>query len=444
MVPPSLHGTLDGRRLLFFALTVVSASLFLAAAVLETGAVASFKTISQGRWLLRFDRNNPLLEDRLGQIYQDSGKPEVIPHLLGSTELSPLNRRYHADLASACESLGETACADKEWEFLAELCPKVPVYQSHAAQSYLRTNRMDEALAHFERLLELDPSYGPESWFALRAVLDPDRIFQRTISGRADPALKLSYVYFLSNQGDDDSAFRIWQFVVAENVAGNRAFSFSSAKPYLERLLDLGRIGEAESVWRNLQRLKIVATPVASDADNLVFNGDFEQIPLNAGFDWRWSGQNADLAIDFAAPAPYHGAHCLRIDFTVDRNEEYEPVFQLVRVLPNRSYRLEAYVRSEEITSDTGPNLRVSDTQQASFPDMVSETTVGTTPWHPVHLSFSTGPDTQFVRLSVRRPRGRVFPTEISGTFWLDAVSLKNTGPAPQPPLPENAAKGRS
>jgi tetratricopeptide (TPR) repeat protein len=419
-----------GTRLPFFAITVVSASLLLAAAIIETGAAASFKTVSQGRWILRLDRDNALLEDRLGQIYQESGNPEGIRHLRRAAELSPLNRRYHADLASACESLGDTACADREWELLAELCPMVPVYQSHAAQSYLRTNRMDEALAHFHRLLELDPSYGPESWFALRAALDPDRIFHRTIPARAGPALKLNYVDFLSNQGDNDSAFRIWQLVVAEKVAGDSAFSFSSSKPYLERLLDLGRIGEAESVWHDLQRLKIVAAPAKAESGNLIFNGDFEQLPLDAGFDWRWSDRETYVAIDFAAPAAYHGAHCLRIDFTVNRNEEYEPVAEFVRVFPNRSYRLEAYVRSDEITSDTGPSLRVSDTQLASFQDVVSQTTVGTTPWHPIYLYFSTGPETQFVRLSVWRPRGRTFPTEISGTFWLDTVSLRDAGPA--------------
>jgi len=303
---------------------------------------------------------------------------------------------------------------------------------------------MDEALAHYQRLLELDPSYGPQSWFTLRAVLNPDRIFQRTISGSADAALELSYVEFLSNQGDDESAFRIWRLVVAENVGANRAFSFPSAKPYLERLLDLGRIDDAETVWHDLQTLKIVATPAQAENENLIFNGDFEQLPLDAGFDWRWSDQETYLAIDFAAPGAYHGAHCLRIDFTVTHNDEYEPVAHFVRVFPNRSYRLEAYVRSDEITSDTGPSLRVSDTQQASFPDVVSKTTVGTTPWHPIYLHFSTGPETQFVRLSVWRPRGRTFPTEISGTFWLDAVSLRDTGPAPPSQLPDGAAKGPS
>ena len=94
-------------------------------------------------------------------------------------------------------------------------------------------------------------------------------------------------------------------------------------------------------------------------------------------------------------------------------------------VLPNHSYRVEAYVRSEDITSDTGPSLRVRDPQQPSFRDAVSDTTVGTTPWHPMRVYFSAGPNTHAVRLSVWRPLGRVFPTEITGSFWLDRVSVE-------------------
>jgi hypothetical protein len=236
----------------------------------------------------------------------------------------------------------------------------------------------------------------------------------------------------LSDQGDNDTAYRIWRLVVAES----RPFPFSSAAPYLERLIALGRIEEAVHVWQDLERLGIVKRYEADEKDNLIFNGDFEQSPLNAGFDWR-VGSGTYLAVDFSAPGAYHGAHCLRVDFTVSRNDEYEPAYQIVPVLPHHAYTLQAYVRSADITSDTGPCLRVSDTQPGGFPDAISDTTVGTTPWHPLRLSFSTGPQTRAVRVSFWRPRSRVFPTEISGTSWLDAVSLHDTNSAVVPNAPD-------
>ena len=122
------------------------------------------------------------------------------------------------------------------------------------------------------------------------------------------------------------------------------------------------------------------------------------------------------------------GKHCLRIDFTVSRNEEYMPVYQFVPVVSNQAYLLTAYVRSQDITSDSGPRLQVLGKVPPRGPNGVSETTVGTTPWHPISLKFCTGPDTKLVELSVIRVRGRTFPTEITGSFWLDNVVLRHWG----------------
>jgi hypothetical protein len=407
-------------RALLFLLAVGGASLFVAAVTSLVGITFSFKTPSVGRWLLALDADDPQLQNQLGRVYEGIDPAEGVRHLRRATQLSPHSPLYWADLESACESLADTQCIDQAGERLLQLCPMMPYYNWLAAQSSLRSNQLDRALAEFRRLLELDTKYAEGTWSSLQDVQKPDTIFQEVLAGSADVPLEVSYVFFLSNQGDDDSAYRIWRLVVAES----RPFPFSSAEPYLDRLIALGRIEEAVNVWQDLERLGIVKRYGADEKDNLIFNGDFEQLPLNSGFDWR-TGPGTYLAVDFSAPGAYHGAHCLRVDFTVSRNEEYEPAYQIVPVLPHHAYTLEAYVRSADITSDTGPCLRVSDTQPGGFPDAISDTTVETTPWHPLRLSFSTGAQTRAVRLSFWRPRSRVFPTEISGTSWLDAVSMK-------------------
>ena len=118
-----------------------------------------------------------------------------------------------------------------------------------------------------------------------------------------------------------------------------------------DRLIALGRINEAVNVWQDLERLGIVAP--GSGKGNLMFNGEFERPPLNSGFDWR-TGNTTYLAVDFSAPLAYHGKHSLRIDFTVSRNDQYEPVYQIVPVLPRQTYRLEAYVRTQARSAPGG------------------------------------------------------------------------------------------
>jgi len=401
------------------------ATLAWAAGILLTGAVPSFQTPSTGLRLLALDSDDPWLENRLGQAYKGINPSESLRHLWRAAGLSPASRLYWSDLASACEEMGDLACADRARQRLLELCPMVPYFHWKAAERDLRMQRPGEAVEESRRVLDLDPSYAPGVWASLGAVQTPDVIFQEMFTGHADPKLEIGYIDFLSESAEDEAAYRIWQNVMTSAAS----FPFSSARPYLERLIDRGRMEEAAGVWQDLIRLSVVSKTQEDQDENAVFNGDFEQFPLNAGFDWRWTDRLTYLALDFAAPGAYLSDHCLRIDFTVSRNEEYEPVYQIVPVLPNHSYRLEAYTRSEDITSDTGPSLRVSDTKQPSFRDAVTETTVGTTTWHPVQAYFLTGKATRAVKLSVWRPLGRVFPTEISGSFWLDKVTLECVDP---------------
>ena len=418
--------SLSGRpRSLFFILGVVGFSLLLLWEAFLAAYPSLFSSPARVHWVLAFNPNDPRLEYRRGLLHEDADPGQSIPYFRRASELSPSNSRYRHELAVACEKAGNAGCADQAWEHLAKVAAAVPIYHWHAGQSYLRTDKLDDSLAQFRVLLDLDPKYGPQVWFALRNVLEPDVIFQKTLGHRADAAAKVAYVDFLSDQADYDAAYRTWKALTPQLAK----MPFSNVKPYIEHLIADQRIPEARSVWLDLQKLEVV-DQTDRDQTNLIFNGEFEQAPLNAGFDWRWPDQMTYLAVDFAAAGTRHGAHCLRVDFTVDRNEQYEPAYQVVPVSPNRSYKLEAQVRSEDITSDTGPFLRASDPQRLSFEETMSNTTTGTTPWHSVGLTFTTGPETQTVRISIWRPRGRTFPMGISGTFWVDSVSLKDIGPA--------------
>jgi len=451
-----------------FLLAVSALSIFLAAETWLAGTVAIFANPEVGRRLLSLDADDPSLEDKLGQAYKDVNSAECLRHLRRATELSPSSRLYWSDLESTCEALGDAPCADRARERLLQICPMSPAYHWLVADSCLRANRIPRAFDELRRLLELDPTYAPSVWSSLQFLGQPEAVFQKVLADYPQAELKVGYVDFLSDQGENDAAFHIWRRVAADSAS----FPFSIAAPYLNRLIAQGRFGEAANVWQDLERLNIVETPtglqgsgtafnLASPANpasperartaelgrpavpsnrtpgaasgpapaNLIFNGDFELAPLLAGFDWR-TVPATYLAVDFSAPGAYHGGHCLRVDFTVSRNDEFEPAYQIVPVLPQHAYLLEGFVRSQDITSDSGPSLRVTDIQPGGFPDAVSETTVGTTPWHPVRVSFSTGPKTQAVRVSFWRPRSRAFPTEISGTAWLDSVSLR-PGPSP-------------
>ena len=381
------------------------------------------------RRAVSLDPENPALHLRLGtaEIYsmEDSNPADGIRQLQLATELSPHKTRYWTALAFACELEGKKTCANHAIARSLALSPMIPRVHWEAASFYLRVNRRGLALNQFRRLLELNLGYAGSVFRAsLGATDSPDSVYRDVLTSVASPNLKLAYINFLTSNGHEDSAFHVWE----ELVASKSRFKFPLADPYLEHLIGTRQYQQATAVWHDLERLGIVKQSAEHDPSNLVFNGGFEQAPLDAGFDWRYR-QDPYVTIDFNDHNAYKGTSCLRIEFSDVENHQDEPVYQFVPVAADQAYELTAYVRSANITSDSGPRLRVVDPACPACLNASSSATVGTTPWHKVVLDFQTGPNTQVVHLSVWRPRSLNYPTEILGTLWLDQVSLRAISP---------------
>ncbi|HEY6291298.1 MAG TPA: hypothetical protein VI455_07005 [Terriglobia bacterium] len=444
---------LRGRTNLFLVLIVFPA-FFLAFEALRITTASSLGESTDVMALkkaLSIDSSNPALHHRLGVVRFNSSAgadlEDAIVHLRRATELNPGEALYWSDLASACESAGDTACSDHSVERALALSPRTPRLFWSAANHYLRTNRRERALPLFRRLLELDSGYAPATFQVCLPMLGSAEFVEEGVLGaNQDPQLELAFVSFLSDRGQDDSAYAGWRRVElksrTEAHPENPPFAFPAVAPYLNHLIDLGRENEALAVWHDLERLGVVAdadpdSPGYANHDERVFNGGFEQPVLNSGFDWRYRRQPF-VSIGFSGAAHW-GSHCLRIEFSAEQDDEYEPIYQLVPVQPGQRYVLSAFVRSDAITSDSGPRLRVLDPFCLNCLTTATEPTVATTPWHPIRLAFETGPKTHLVKISIWRPRSRAFPAEVRGTFWLDDVSLTATNPpgnlTPGPPL---------
>jgi len=410
-------------------LFLVMVGLPLVALAVETLRVAIVATLGESgdvtnlRRALTLDPDNPDIYHRLGLIYAYSSEPpdltQGLRDLRRATELNARVALYWLDLGAACESAGDGACADAAFARALDLGPMTPRVLWVVANHDLRAGRTDAALRDFHELLGLSPEYAwPSFRLGVQLLNDPRAVFDKLLAS-ANPELKLAYVNFLSTNGGADAAYAVW----LETLAQAPTVNWALAEPYLERLLRQGRTREALSVWQALEKNGGLLRP-RDDPENLVFNGGFEQPPLNAGFDWRYQSAPG-VAVDFSDPSARQGRRCLRLDFTVASNQEYEPVVQLVAVSPNQEYVLAASTRSENITSASGPRLRVLDPHCPRCLDVATDSTVGSTPWHTLSARFSTGAETHFVRLAVWRPRSRNYPTEITGQFWLDALSLK-------------------
>jgi tetratricopeptide (TPR) repeat protein len=309
-------------------LAVLTPSLWLVLAKVRiawTARLARTGRAEDLRSALALDPSSPEFHRRLGLILVYMAEPpraaEGLDELRRATELSPYRAQYWLDLATACESISDSGCADLAYERAALLGPTTPRFQWALANRDLRAGRDVAALAGFRRLLSLDTAYGPDTFrLCLDVLRDPERIFDAVLADSHDPRVRLTYVNFLSQNGRVDLAHRYW----TRTVAGASRFPIQLAVPYLDRLLELGHGEEAASIWQDLQRLGVVMSPVKAESNerrNLLFNGDFERTPLDLGLDWRMHAAPSVL-VDFSDPRAYHGARCLRLDFTPSTTRE--------------------------------------------------------------------------------------------------------------------------
>ncbi len=416
----------SASRLALILLAAIPGALlgFQAARMAMAARLGSRLDVAGLRRAIALDPGNAGYEHQLGLIdaysFGPANFPEAVKHLRRATELNPRKAQYWSDLAEVCDTTGDAACSHQAAERALKLSPATPRFEWKAANHFLQAGRVDDALRHFRRLLALDDSYAqPVFQVCLRVTRDPQTVYQKVLPAGRQPRLQLAYLDFVSAQGKIDFANSLWARISSDGVACR----FEDVRPYVENLFASGHRRRAAAVWRQLERAGVIPGSAEDRAANLVYNGRFSHPPLDAVFDWQ--ARNVPyVETDFHDPSAFRGGRCLRVDYAAGGNLESEPVYEFVPVVPGRAYRLRAEVRSENITSASGPRLRVTDPDCTACLNTATQTTVGTTPWHPVALDFAAGAHARVVRLSVWRARSRTFPMEISGSFWLDDVSI--------------------
>ena len=413
---------------LFAGITLLCAGLLVTFAIMIAGSetLGASMTLPSIAKAIALWPSNPESHYRLGILrfnsVGDQDHVAAIKQAREATRLGPLWVRYWGQLAWACESAGDRACADNAMERVRQLAPMDPQAVALVANYYLLSDRRDLALEQFRHLVQISPTHDLDVFRICESAGYPTAVISR-LALEAGPQVSLNYISYLSRRGDSESSRALWKSLVQTATAGGFSFPVAWAELYVDHLLDLGLGQEARGVWADLEKLRAV-NPDPGDEENILINGGFEQMPSDSGLDWH-QPDTAYAVVSLADTNAYRGRHCMRVDFTVSRNDPYVLGYQRVPLDPNSHYRLTAYVRSDGITSDSGPRLHIYDPACRACLDVRTESTTGTTPWHQVQLDFSTGPSTQVARLDVVREPGRNYPMDITGVFWLDDVSLK-------------------
>jgi len=381
-------------------------------------------TIPSLRLASRMDPGNSTYHVQLGRLYQYSiNNPmpdKAIQQFQEAIKANPYDPQAWINLAAAYEFQGDTAKAEEYLRHASALAPNLPLYQWTIGNYFLLHENIGEAFRHLKVVLagsrQYDSTVFNEAW---KASGNGPQILKELIPNEL-PA-EFSYLNYLTMQQRFADAEAVWQRI----KASPNSFDPHEAAGYIDTLIKTGHADAAWQAWSDLQAKGLVPSPPGGVDQNLVTNGDFEDPLLNMGFGWRI--QNVPGVYAGLDTATFHSpGHSLTVQFSGNQNLDYHGVFQFVKVLPNHEYQLDAFMKTQDITSDSGPCLEVTDAYDTRALDKSTPGMTGTSGgWNPLNLDFKTGPKTQIIVLMlVRHPSSAYDDTGITGTVWLDDVKI--------------------
>lgn len=370
---------------------------------------------------LELDPGNSELHLRLGRVFQyslgDNNPEGALEQFKRATALNPYDARAWIELARARELKGDLAEAEAYLRRADLVAPNLTSAQWSVANSFLLDGNVDEAFRHFERVLEGTSQYNRIIFsMAWKASGNGRKILDELIPHQL--GCELDYLNYLLAQSNYSEAQNVWERI----LASPETFSPVQVSGYIDLLIRAHRPAEAYQVWNGLRTKRLIS--LRESDENLLLNSDLEEEPLNMGFDWRLiPAEGLYSGLD---PMTYHSpSHALLIEFEGKQNVDYRNFYQYVIVDPGETYRLRAFMKTQDITTDSGPSLEVRDAYNPNVLEKLSPGLLGNTVgWTPVTLDFTVPPETQLIIVGVARLPSRKFDSLIAGKVWVDDFTL--------------------
>jgi tetratricopeptide (TPR) repeat protein len=382
--------------------------------------------IEMAQMAVRWAPGDPLAHWRLGSFLEKSFSAENMTAAVSEYQtaviLSPHDYRYWMELGRALEASGDREGGEKALHRAVELAPAYSHPRWHLGNLLLREGSYDKAFEQLGHAAESDNEMRRQV-FALAMQIFAGNIDEIAKVTCVSVAARLQFANYLVSVQKVDDAMRIWESV---STADRRAQTDLS-KEFEQALI----------TTKQFRALLKVMGEMEPDADlpqmEQVTNGGFEKgITLSGGnlFDWSIiSRGSAQVSTDSHA---HSGQKSLRILFRAPTNLDKIPVSQTVVVEPVTTYRLECYMRTEDIISPSTPVLVALEATDNSLMGSSKPIPAGTNDWQLVTFDFTTRYDGITIAFA-RNPcaAGQICP--IFGTVWYDDFTIKRLSGSNKP-----------
>jgi|Deesub1362B_J571_1020462.scaffolds.fasta_scaffold00010_130 tetratricopeptide (TPR) repeat protein len=320
----------------------------------------------------------------------------------------PLDPNVWYALANAYYETGEIDNAFRAIENYALLRPKNPEVLWRAGVFYLINGAdLSKANYYFRQYIQLASHYQTKVYELYNHVGIPNEyIIKNLISGQ--PRLYNAYLLYLIREKRLKDTLEFWDMVDHSLLQEDTKLRLCDFFIYQ------GKKREALLLWRQMY-------PETS----LITNGGFESRLRNGCFGWR-VGHAKGIEVKLDNTYSLEGRHSLGVSFG-GKNVGVSMVRQFVPVQPGKGYILNAYIRTEGLTTTNGVFLEIRGYRCKGLHKR-SDVFTGTNPWTLVNIGFTVPEDCNMINVAFKRERSFKFNNRIKGKAWIDRVELIETG----------------
>jgi tetratricopeptide (TPR) repeat protein len=367
--------------------------------------------------------NSPRLNARLAEaefLESDRNLNRAEELARKAIALSPYDYRYPMILASIKEAQGDRAAAEAALRDALKLAPNDRELHWRLANVLVRAGKLNDSLDDFRIAVAANKPLLPATldllWRASRGSVEA----LNAVTGE-DTKARLMLAQFLVKQGAVTDAANVFR-----SLDRNARLGAIESAGVLNALVSAANYTVARELW-----LSFVAEDNAPVP--LIWNGGFESSILKnfSQFDWTFGiGRNEYAKLSIDKSRAHAGTQSLKVEFLGrDTTRLEDELKQLVVVRPGARYRLEFYVKTENLVTPEGPRVAVVD--KANTWIATSEpVAAGSNDWTLMAVEFvaPAAPEgASAVTVSIkRRPRQNLpYDDPTKGVIWFDDFTMK-------------------
>ena len=341
--------------------------------------------------------------------------PNDLPLLKENLKENQLAPFRWVEAAEQFAAAGEMDKAKGAFLQAQKMGPEIPAIWVRTANFYFLQNQPEAGIEAVSKVLKITSAnddfvfvyfdqFAPSRDHVYRAILDNRRASR-------------SYLSYLMARSRGEEAFSMW-----DQNSQRGYIDRPLLVQYLEFLIKQQQFQQAVKLWAaSLTPEQRGDYPTL----NMIYNPGFEQSPSGSVLDWVIQPMET-VETSLSSTQIKTGKQSLRVQFPGTSNIDFHHVSQVVSIPVAGNYGFKAMLKMEGITTDQGVRFCFEDAATAGKFRFQTEPLRGTSEWIPVTANLAIPSATRGLRISICRSASLKFDNKVSGTFWVDDVSLRS------------------